>query len=477
MINPRKIQFLHNNQPIEIDFSVSNEITPITTVLHYLRKNHRHTGTKEGCGEGDCGACSVVLAEVHNNKLKYRTVNSCLIFLPYLHGKQLITVENLGNSKNLHFIQKSMLETNASQCGYCSPGFVMSMFPLFKENRKLKKEEIKLALAGNLCRCTGYRSILEAAERVAGKNSPDFFSENEKTTIEQLNKINSQNKTIIIETEKTTYFKVFELSEALKLKEMHSDALLISGSSDIALKVTKKYEILHKLIDISQVKELNFIKKTEKSIEIGAETKLEDIKEAVEEDFPALYEMLSVFGARQIRNMATLGGNLGSASPIGDSLPVLMAYNAQIKLRSTHGEREIPIRAFVLEYRKTQLQQNELITSIEIPFPQKDEIIKFYKVSKRKDLDISTVSVGFLLQKNNQNKIIQFKAFYGGMAAKTQESRALSNFLLHKTWNKQTVLEAANEIEKDFSPISDARSGADARMIMAKNLLIKLLNC
>ena len=279
MIKTSKIKFLHDNELVEIDFSKNTSLTPTTTVLQYLRKNPHYKGTKEGCAEGDCGACTVTIAEIDGKELKYRAVNSCLIFLPSLHGKQLITIENLGSSSNLHPIQQAMLETDASQCGYCTPGFVMSILPLYKQKTIPKKEDIQIALAGNLCRCTGYRPIIEAANRVAGKNIPDSFSKNEKSVFKKLEEINNSKELIEIDNNNTKYYLPILTDVALKLRKEQPEAILINGSTDVALRVTKKFEHLSNLIDLSQIKELNFTKKTKESITIGTGVRLEDIKD------------------------------------------------------------------------------------------------------------------------------------------------------------------------------------------------------
>lgn len=467
-----KVQFLHNNKLITIDFSKEKQITPTTTVLQYLRQTNEYKGTKEGCAEGDCGACTVNLVELVNGKLKYRAVNSCLIFLPALHGKQLITVENLGNSKQLHPIQQAMLETDASQCGFCTPGFVMSMLPLYKQKTIPDKEEIEIALAGNLCRCTGYRPIIDAAQQIAGQNENDKFSEYEKETLQKLQEINRNSDLIEINNNSTSYFLPKTIKQALIIQSENKNVLIINGSTDVALRVTKKFEHLKSILDLTLVEELNQTKEANDKIIIGSGVKLEDICEKLNNKLPAFAEMLKVFGSRQIRNIATLGGNIGSASPIGDSLPVLMAYNAKITLKSLKAERQIALREFITGYRTTQMNEDELITSVEIPIPGLNENIKFYKLSKRKDLDISTVSAAFNL-KLNKNTIENIEIFYGGMAATTQKAENVCNFLAGKDLIKKNMEKAGDFIKKDFTPISDARAGAEARLIMAQNLILK----
>lgn len=465
-----KIQFILNDQLTEIDFSTSG-ISPTTTVLQYLRSRSPLKGVKEGCAEGDCGACTVTIASLIDDKIQYNAFDSCLIFLPMLHGKQLITVEGLGCSSNPHPVQQAMIETDGSQCGFCTPGFIMSMFCIYKEYTNPDLETINDALTGNLCRCTGYRPIIDAAFRICTNKKPDKFSEKELTTKEILKSVNKK-ETLCITSENQKYLLPFSKSEALKLIQENPDYLIVNGATDIALRVTKKHELLPFIIDISLVEELKYIVEDENSLKIGAGTSMEDTRLLSKEKFPALYNMLSVFGSKQIRNKASLGGNIGSASPIGDTPPVLMAYNAQVVLENANRKRVLNLREFITGYRTTKLEKGEIITEVIIPKASSNNIIKSYKVSKRKDLDISTVSACFNLELEN-NIVKNINIFYGGMAAFTKRASSTENYLIGKPWKRQFVESAMAETDKEFTPISDARSGAEARRIMAKNLLLK----
>ena len=472
--NKNKIQFLLGDKLTEIEFN--SEISPTTTVLNYLRSLPNHKGVKEGCAEGDCGACTVVIAEESNNKLTYKSFDSCLIFLPSLHGKQLITVENVGTSEKLHPVQEALVETHASQCGFCTPGFTMSLFSLYKQDFIPSKEFIIDALTGNLCRCTGYKPIIEAAHKCCGEHNHDYFSENENETILKLKGIKNSTNNIVIDNGIQKYFLPSNLAEALQLRTDLPNATIINGGTDIALRVTKKHEIITTIIDLSQTIGLKKITKTDKEWIIGTGVSIEDVRIEVKDIFPALYEMLSVFGSKQIRNKATFGGNIGSASPIGDSTPVLMAYNSTLVLKNTKAEREIKLREFITGYRKTQMSSDELIIAVKIPIPNTNEIIKSYKVSKRKDLDISTVSACFNLLKDEKGKIKEIFMFYGGMAATTSRASKTEDFLNGKEWNRENIEKAMKLIDEDYTPISDARAGAEARKIMARNLLMKFYN-
>lgn len=448
-------------------------IQPTTTVLNYLRNSSDHKGTKEGCAEGDCGACTVVIAEItETNKLKYTAIDSCLVFMPMLHGKQLLTVENLKADEKLHPVQQEMVDKNGSQCGYCTPGFVMSLFALFKENKQASQDDIRDALTGNLCRCTGYRPIIEAASSACAQGNTDHFSKMEKEVIQKLKLIHSENNALCHTSSEQSYFQPTSIQEALKILSEHPDALLLQGATDVALRVTKKHELLLKVLDLSAINGLKTIEDKGTEILFGSGMNLEAVKENSMVVFPALYKMLAVFGSRQIRSLATLGGNLGSASPIGDTLPVLMALNARIELQSINGKREIPMTEFIVGYRKTQKQENEIISAIVIPKMNNNSIIASYKVSKRKDLDIATVSSGFRLTFKN-DEISEAILAYGGMAEKTKRATSAESFLIGKKWTRENAEKAGEFVYSEYTPLSDARSGAEFRRLAARNLVLK----
>ncbi len=473
------IRFVFDDRIMEIGFSDSSGFKPTTTLLNYLRSLLSHKGVKEGCAEGDCGACTVVLAEVdEHGKLSYQTVDSCLVFLPMIHGKQLITVENLAFYKEkhriLHPVQEMLMRANGSQCGYCTPGVVMSIFGLFKNHQNPTRETIEDALTGNLCRCTGYQPILEAAQKVCSGNAKDHFSQYEPGVIELLNEITSKFETIKITKGKQLYTKPFTLPEALKLRKDHRLATVINGSTDVALRQTKKKELLTNILDLSGVGELSYCKEEKDAFLIGAGMPLEKVRLFAQDRLPALNNILKVFGSLQIRNMATLGGNVGSASPIGDTLPLLMAYKAKIKVNSLSEERYIMIEDFITGYRKTALKEDELITEISIPKLDENTTICSYKVSTRKDMDISTVSAAFRLEIQHR-KVISSVLAFGGMATVPIRAAETEKFLKGKEWSRKTVEEAMIILEKEFAPISDARAEAEFRTTVSKNLLLKFL--
>lgn len=467
------IEFVLDGKVVEIEFDRSSQLTPTTTVLNYLRGLPQHRGVKEGCAEGDCGACTVVVGELRaDGTIEYRAVDSCLLFLPMIHRKQLITVENLKDSSgNLHPVQQAMVDAHGSQCGYCTPGIVMTLFALFKGRSKPSRDEIADALAGNLCRCTGYEPILKAAAAACDGEGRDHFTADQARIVKLLESIPS--KGISLSTELQRYDQPATVDECLVLMEEFPDARIVSGATDVALRVTKKFEILPHIIDCSRIAELRSVSSDDHALTIGAGVRISEVMKLVKIDFPGLFQMLTVFAAHQIRNVATLGGNIGTASPIGDTLPVLIAYGAEIILQSRRGIRRVKADSFVTGYRTTDRQADELIVAIVLPRPLSATCIRSYKVSKRRDLDIATVSAAFKLDLDERGIVSDITLAYGGMAECTKRSISAEAFLKGKAWARHRVEEAQRLIDKDFSPISDVRGSAEFRRIVARNLLLK----
>ncbi|HNW52854.1 MAG TPA: xanthine dehydrogenase small subunit [Bacteroidales bacterium] len=473
MTAPRDtIQFVLNDKIVTVDFNFNPELKPTTTVLNYLRSLPFHKGVKEGCAEGDCGACTVVIAENKEGKLRYKTIDSCLVFLPMIHGKQLITVENLADANSLHPVQQEMVNHNGSQCGYCTPGIVMSLFGLYKNHHNPEREVIEDALTGNLCRCTGYQPIIKAAEHACSCVDTDKFKLHEKQISILLDEINRDRSPLEIETSAQKYYKPLKLADALAFRNKFPGALIISGATDSALRQTKKHEVLSEILDISDVTELNYFVEDQQGYKIGAGLSLENLKSLSAEKLQAIHSVLKIFGSLQIRNLATLGGNIGSASPIGDMLPLMLAYEAHVKLQSVTFDRIIRMDEFLKGYRSTHIRPNELITAIHIPKPEPGTIIKSYKVSKRKDLDISTVSGGFSLQLERGN-VKEIILAFGGMADMPKRATDTEKHLLEKPWTRPNVDQAMKILATEFSPLSDARAVAEYRSLVARNLLLK----
>ena len=458
-----EIEFILNDELIKI-----NNVDTNVSVLNYLRIDKRLTGTKEGCASGDCGACTAIIAELTNNKLEYKAINTCIMFLYSLHGKQLITVEHLSNSK-LHPVQQSMVDNHGSQCGFCTPGFVMSMFGMYKDKVKPSNQNIDEYLAGNLCRCTGYNSIKKAAKKMYSYGRKDKFSKNENKIIKLLKKI-KQNDILISKNNKKFYIPL-NLKNLIQYTQNNKQYKFVTGGTDIALEVTKKNNNINSLIYLGNNKDLNYIKIKENYINIGSATPINKIIPILKKYYPSFADMFDRYGSTQIRNVASIGGNLGSASPIGDSLPALLALNAKLILQSKN-QRSLDIKDFFKAYRKTALKNKEFIKEIRIPI-LKSHIFKCYKISKRIDDDISSLFVAYLMKLKN-NIIIDINIAYGGMDSIPNFAFKTQKYLIGKEFNLKNIDKSKQMIEKDFTPLTDVRASSTYRKLVSKNLMDRL---
>ena len=459
------IEFIYQNKIFKIENPNSNE-----TLLNYIRTKLKKPGTKEGCAEGGCGACTVVLGELKNNEINYKAINSCITFLPTLQGKQLILVENLVSKKGvLHPVQQAMVNYHGSQCGFCTPGFVMSLFTMYKKNSKFKDFEIKDSIAGNLCRCTGYQPIIKAAKSLKNKNKIDQFSKNKKNTINLLKKIN--NKSVVIYYKGKKYFAPRYITELKKILKKNTNADFLSGGTDLSLVVTKERKDINSIIYMNSIRELHYIKNNNKYIEIGASTPLIELESYIEKYYPDFTKILKRYGSPQIRNVATVAGNIATASPIGDCLPLLLSLNAKVILQDFKKTKIFLLDDFFISYRRTKLKKGQFIHSIRIPLP-KDNTFKAYKVSKRFDDDISSVCAAFNFE-IVKNKVRNVRIAYGGMASIPKRAIYCEKILLNSIVSDEVIGNAKKALEKDFKPISDMRASRMYRMEVAKNLLEK----
>jgi len=461
------VRFILDDQVKELD-----ALDPTLTVLDYLRTVERKCGTKEGCAEGDCGACTVVLGERAGERVRYRAVNACILFTPTLDGKQLITVENLKRRDgSLHPVQRAMVECHGSQCGFCTPGFVMSLFALYKSETEPSLRRINDALAGNLCRCTGYRPIIDAARRMYADGVNDQFAAREAETVARLRAIERKD-TLALAHEGRRYFAPKTVEALAELVERHPDAHLLAGGTDVGLWVTKQHRSLDTVIYTGDVAELHRLATVDGKIEIGVAVTYTEAIETLGRHYPDFGELVRRLGAVQIRNLGTIGGNIANASPIGDSLPALIALGATLVLRRGGERRDLPIDEFFVDYRKTALRCGEFIERVRLPVASPRRQFRAYKISKRFDQDISAVCAAFSLELQG-GRVRDVRIGYGGMAATPRRARRCEVALAGQRWSEGAVRAAMRALDQDFAPISDMRASSAYRSLVAQNLLYK----
>ncbi len=440
------------------------DISPTLTLLEYLRQSGR-VGTKEGCGDGDCGACTVaVVGEGAKGEPQYLAMNSCLIPIATMAEREIITVEGVGKN-HLHPVQQAMVNLGGSQCGYCTPGFIMSLFSAYY-NGQVDDETVE----GNLCRCTGYLPIRKAAEVVNKAQPNDQFSDRLKQINYPLNFINYQGNC-------QQFYRPTQLQDVLTLLQQHPQAKLIAGATDLGLEISHRSQEFPVLISLEAVPELRHLKNTTNTVEIGAAISLSQIEKKLQGIFPSLDEMLIWFAARQIRNRATIGGNLATASPIGDLAPVLLSLDAKLRLASLTNERIIDLDGFFKGYRQTDLQPQEVIVSIIIPKLITPNAVRrlsqSYKVGKRGTDDISIVSAAFTIDLDQNNIIVHARLAYGGVAAIPIRAKSVEAMLLGKPWNQTTIQQVKMTLKDTFTPLTDLRGSAEYRKKLIANLLEK----
>jgi len=465
-----------------------------TTVLEYLRERLRRTGTKEGCAEGDCGACTVVLGELSadGSRVEYRAVNSCIRFLPTIDGLELVTVESLlASDGNLHPVQQAMVDHHGSQCGFCTPGFVMSLFALYLRGGTPAREEVLDTLSGNLCRCTGYRPIIEAGLRMGSYPAPLHWNRDAPG-------LESRREALLaLRRDRALRLPGFvaprTVDELAAELESTPGALVLAGGTDVGLWVTKQLRELPAIVYVGAVAELKDIRREGAVMEIGAGVSLTAGWGALVEEFPTLEEMARRFASPPVCNSGTLVGNLANGSPIGDSLPVLMALGAELVLRRGARVRRVALESFYLGYQRTALEAGEFVVGVRVPLagaPRQDAAhdaqaaarvrdasleraecwISAYKLSKRFDQDISAVAVGLCVWVS-EGRVVDARIAFGGMAAVAARARACERALIGAPWSAESVEAAVEKLAEDFKPLTDMRASSAYRLRGAGNLL------
>ncbi len=443
-----------NNKKVEVT-NVYHDIT----LLDWLRNYHKITGTKEGCAEGDCGACSVIINK--KSKEGSKPINSCLVRLGQVIGSNITTIEGLGCDKNPHPLQMAFSNEYASQCGYCTPGFIISGVSLINSGKVINNDTINDAISGNLCRCTGYSPIIKAIKSVSDR----------KTKFKKVEIINKEKK---VRFGNITYLKPNNLKELKDYLEVNSFQF-VAGGTDLNLQRPIINEKENNIICLSSIKELNFIKKLKEKMVLGGAVTIENFLDSVRSKMPELIEILQRFGSPQIRNQGTIGGNLCTSSPIGDLAPLLMVLNSDINVFGKNGIKKTNIKNFFKGYRKNILKKDEIILSIEIPYPNKKNKIFSWKLSKRYDQDISTISLAINIQ-TQKNIIKEIQMAAGGVAATPKSLDKLCKSMLEKKLD-DAIDFATENLDKFIQPISDLRGSSHYRLEAMKGLFRRLQIC
>ncbi len=478
-MNPQPIRFYHRGAVVEVQGP-----HPTRSVLDWLREDAHCTGTKEGCNEGDCGACTVVVGELDDavpSGLALRSVNACLQFLPMLDGKVLFTVDDLARDGELHPVQQALVACHGSQCGFCTPGFVMSMWSVYQRHvpgtPPPGRQAMADALSGNLCRCTGYRPILDAGARmfewprVALDAAPVVAALRPVQHEDGLHYTAFNPNVIDGGVPRVDHFHAPRSLDALAgLCEQHPAALLLSGGTDIGLWVTKQMRDLGNILYLGEVAELKKIVLTDDALSVGAGASLEAAWDALARHWPALREVWLRFASPPIRHAGTLGGNVANGSPIGDSAPVLMALDAQVLLRHGTRTRRMPLDAFYTGYMESRLAPGEFLQAVVVPLELPRRTVRAYKISKRFDSDISAVCAGLSIVLDGE-RVREVRLAFGGMAATVQRAAGAEAALAGQPWTIDAVRVAQAALARDFKPLSDMRASAAYRLQVAQNLL------
>ena len=467
---PRQsIRFLRRGQVVEL-----KSVPPMRTVLDYLRLEEKSRGTKEGCNEGDCGACTVALGSLRGGRIAYEPVNACILLMGQLDGKELVTVDDLAADGALHPVQQAMVEKHGSQCGFCTLGFVMALFTLYHSGKRPSRQEIVDHIAGNLCRCTGYRPIVDAALDSCTGKAADRWAREEKRAAAQLASLNDGSDAFI--GDEASFVAVPASGNSLaSLAAHHPDATIVAGATDVGLWITKQLRSLPKIIHVSGVAELQEIADGRDTLSLGAGVTFAEAEPYLAAIDPDFGEALRRVGAKQVRASGTIGGNIANGSPIGDTPPMLIALGAELHLRHGEALRQMPLEQFFVTYGKQDRKPGELVWRIDIPKLKPNEVFRSYKISKRFDQDISAVMAAFKFTLEGR-RIASARIAFGGMAATPKRAMRAEAALAGEALDTATSWgNAILALAEDYQPISDMRASAGYRLEVAQALLRKAL--
>ena len=464
----RAVRFLFGEEWREVE-----GLEPTTTVLDWLRLDQRLTGTKEGCAEGDCGACTILVGRVREQFVRYAPVDSCILPLASLDGTHVLTIEHIRDARGgLHPVQQAMVDAHATQCGFCTPGFVMALWPLWHLERPLDDAAIEEALQGNLCRCTGYAPIVEAARRMMVDNPQE-----QRRATSMARRAHGAlvtgvpaHDTLAFGRDDRIFYAPTHDDEMLCLLAEHPDATLVAGATDFGVAVTKQMKRPKTLIGLFRLIRLGEVADKPGFVSLGARVTWTEARPTLARYFPGMDELIGRVGGPQIRAMGTIAGNIANGSPIGDSPPPLIALGARLTLRSAQGERGLPLEDYFLGYGKQDRRPGEFIAEVTIPKLGPRDVFRVWKISKRRDEDISSVCAAFNLTRGEDDVIAAARIAFGGMAATPKRARAAEAALVGRPWSRETFAAAAAALERDFAPLDDWRASAAYRMRVAQNL-------
>ncbi|MBX3598057.1 MAG: xanthine dehydrogenase small subunit [Rhizobiaceae bacterium] len=464
-----EIRFLLNNERVAL-----SDVSPDETLLDYLRLRRNLRGTKEGCAEGDCGACTVLVGRLLAGRLVYESVNACIRFLGSLDATHVVTVEHLkGADGKLHPVQQAMVDFHGSQCGFCTPGFVMSLYALWMREPNPSDAEIEKALQGNLCRCTGYEAIVRSARAISGygKVSNDPLLGERNAVIGQLTAMRDGAR-VEIGAGKHRFIVPATADDFARVLEAEPNATVVAGSTDVGLWVTKHMRDISPVVFIGGIEDLKSVAETDGVITLGAGVTYTEAFDVLANRIPALGSLIDRIGGQQVRNMGTIGGNIANGSPIGDTPPPLIALGATLTLRRGDSRRTIALEDYFIAYGKQDRAPGEFVEAVHVPVPKEGTHFAVYKISKRRDEDITSTLGAFYLEVSN-GTVTSIRIAYGGMAATPKRARSVEAALLGKSWNEATIEAALDAFAADFSPLTDMRATAEYRALAARNLLVR----
>jgi xanthine dehydrogenase small subunit len=461
------VRFLLNETQVEL-----SSAAPDATLLDFLRLDRKMRGSKEGCAEGDCGACTVLVGRLLNGDLVYETVNSCIRFTGSLDGCHVVTIEALaGADGTLHPVQQAMVDAHGAQCGFCTPGIVMSLYGLWMQSPDPTTGEIEKALQGNLCRCTGYEAIIRAAKAASKADRTRDALVAERSKVRHQLAAMADGKRVEAGSAKAKLIVPANVGDLDSILEENPNATIVAGSTDVGLWVTKHMRDISPAVFIGNLPELHNISEEKDRLVIGAGVTYSQSYPYIAKNFPQMVELWDRIGGEQVRNMGTIGGNVANGSPIGDTPPALIALGAKVILRKGGRRRSVLMEKFFLAYGKQDREPGDFVECVEVPYLPEGDLFAVYKVTKRLDEDITAVCGAFRLSLDGAGKVKSACLAFGGMAATPKRAGHVEAALTGKAWTEENMEKAVGSFSKDFTPLTDMRASAAYRMMVTENLL------